>query len=820
MFSFTIGVLRRAARWSASPTTRPKAAHRPCNVRSRRTEQKSAVSTNNDIPVLSADTTPRPAGTYTLAEESLPSVRVPTEIPEDVHVSSVVETNATQIAERDTDLAPEKQKVLQLAMDGASLFISGDAGTGKSYLLKCIIEALELNGLRVAVTASTGLAALRIGGNTFHATFGIPVNSVEERKKAGLNPVSHLWINTKILAELDVIIIDEVSLLHAGFIEALDCAARRTRGKVSYLPFGGIQLILSGDFMQLTHDGVGKKDRQKSITCMAVDGKYTNLPGVCFGQLGSSVHPTPAEDEGHAAVLTGTICDNKHSSDYSCPPIFECPQFLHCLVHIRLTVKMRHLTDPEFVKDLKQLRQGVLTSRLARCAAINPEDPNALRLFPTKRAVAAYNDAKILALSGKEHCFRTVLRARSSTRSKGEGMKGQHEKISTDVLVIHFRSKLQHSSTWRTRAELLVQQLCEERKLAERLHIIMSPSLLLSSRHLVVYVRFTERTKGDGLRCILALRAAISEKMSGRAADTLALRRQWGNVFTEIRHGDQIVRNLWSAFERQYFRCIGNETVLQHKRLKVDCRVMLLRNLSVTYVNGSLGTVVRFEALDNVCHLVPADIKLKLSPEVYACLGKHHAVTNKTSTPPQNAPPTGEVSDRGKHDSDDESVSNDKLIVPVVRMDADGKEIAVPWVSQLLPAECMNGFGQVCAITMPLTPAYAFTVHKVQGLTFDSPILLDCEKFFPCDHLIYVAASRVRRFSQLRMINISCRMVSVDSNALQFSSAIPVVEDAVQNWVKWKKSKTKIEQRKASPGSSPTPELLTLYRATWRSRSP
>ena len=81
---------------------------------------------------------------------------------------------------------------------------------------------------------------------------------------------------------------------------------------------------------------------------------------------------------------------------------------------------------------------------------------------------------------------------------------------------------------------------------------------------------------------------------------------------------------------------------------------------------------------------------------------------------------------------------------------------------------------------MPLVPAYAFTVHKVQGLTIDGPMVVDCRRMWQCDHLVYVAASRVKKREHLRVIGLQEHMISVDSAALKFASErCKPVEEAI-----------------------------------------
>ena len=131
-----------------------------------------------------------------------------------------------------------------------SVFFTGSAGTGKSVLLREIIASLRKKHFkepdRVAITASTGLAACNIGGVTLHSFAGIGIgnNSIPELvKKIKRNPkAKHRWMRTKVL------IIDEVSMVDGDLFDKLEAVARELRKNGR--PFGGIQLVITGDFFQ------------------------------------------------------------------------------------------------------------------------------------------------------------------------------------------------------------------------------------------------------------------------------------------------------------------------------------------------------------------------------------------------------------------------------------------------------------------------------------------------------------------------------------------------------------------------------------------
>lgn len=149
-------------------------------------------------------------------------------------------------------LSEEQRHVRSLVVDGSkSVFFTGSAGTGKSVLLREIISGLrekyKRESDRVAVTASTGLAACNIGGVTLHSFAGIglgkePVEELVKKIKRN-QKAKHRWMRTKVL------VIDEISMVDGELFDKLERIARLIKNNGR--PFGGIQLVITGDFFQL-----------------------------------------------------------------------------------------------------------------------------------------------------------------------------------------------------------------------------------------------------------------------------------------------------------------------------------------------------------------------------------------------------------------------------------------------------------------------------------------------------------------------------------------------------------------------------------------
>ena len=136
------------------------------------------------------------------------------------------------------------KKVITLLQNGENIFLTGYAGTGKSYILTKLKEKFKKN---LTITSTTGIAAVNVRGQTLHSWAGVglcknPVYKTIEKIKTRTSTLKQI-LNCKVLA------IDEISMLNMETFEYIDEVLKAIRG--SREPFGGIQLLLIGDFFQL-----------------------------------------------------------------------------------------------------------------------------------------------------------------------------------------------------------------------------------------------------------------------------------------------------------------------------------------------------------------------------------------------------------------------------------------------------------------------------------------------------------------------------------------------------------------------------------------
>ncbi|XP_024540382.1 ATP-dependent DNA helicase pfh1-like [Selaginella moellendorffii] len=143
----------------------------------------------------------------------------------------------------------EQLRVLEAVAAKKSVFVTGSAGTGKSFILEYAIKVLrELHGeFAVFVTASTGIAACSIGGTTLHSFAGVGLGQLDERRLAAAVMASKesrsRWTTAKAL------VIDEISMIDAELWDKVDYVGRAVRNRPER--FGGLQLLVTGDFFQL-----------------------------------------------------------------------------------------------------------------------------------------------------------------------------------------------------------------------------------------------------------------------------------------------------------------------------------------------------------------------------------------------------------------------------------------------------------------------------------------------------------------------------------------------------------------------------------------
>jgi hypothetical protein len=170
-----------------------------------------------------------------------------------------------------------QEKALAILKSGKNVFLTGSAGAGKTYVLNQYIQYLKARKVPVAITASTGIAATHMNGQTIHSWAGIGVK--DTLMSSDLKRLKEKQYLVNKLTNVEVLIIDEVSMLHRRQIEMVNRVLQHFKG--NFEPFGGIQIVLSGDFFQLPPVSKNEETNSQKFAFMSnawVDAKLN----VCY----------------------------------------------------------------------------------------------------------------------------------------------------------------------------------------------------------------------------------------------------------------------------------------------------------------------------------------------------------------------------------------------------------------------------------------------------------------------------------------------------------------------------------------------------------
>jgi ATP-dependent exoDNAse (exonuclease V) alpha subunit len=186
-----------------------------------------------------------------------------------------------------------QNQALAILEKGNSVLLTGAAGTGKTYLLNKFIKRAKKSGKNVAVTATTGLAATHLNGTTIHAWAGIGIH--DEFPKKFFEKISKQ--RRDIINNADVLIIDEISMLHDFRLDMIDTVLQWVRN--SSQPFGGLQVVLCGDFFQLPP--INRKGSKNGGFIHGSEAWQNNAFTVCY----LAQQYRQADDAAYSSILNG-----------------------------------------------------------------------------------------------------------------------------------------------------------------------------------------------------------------------------------------------------------------------------------------------------------------------------------------------------------------------------------------------------------------------------------------------------------------------------------------------------------------------------------
>jgi ATP-dependent DNA helicase PIF1 len=251
-----------------------------------------------------------------------------------------------------TELDEDQQLVVESVISGKNVLMHGPAGTGKSVTLKKIIYLLRQRQRTCALTAFTGGASINIGGSTIHSLFQ-GLGLMKEDIPRLIKKLKRLPVVLARLRSIDVLVIDEISMISMVFFDKIDALLRFVLGRKD-IPFGGIQLFLAGDFFQLP--------------------------------------PMEKSDDGEIFAFESKVWEELK------------------LTQIELTIVHRQ-TDPEFVRILHEMRRGKLglDGMCALCERVNKEIGDGIivptSLFATNKEADTENNKELLKLNGEQMVY-------------------------------------------------------------------------------------------------------------------------------------------------------------------------------------------------------------------------------------------------------------------------------------------------------------------------------------------------------------------------------------------------------------------------------
>lgn len=243
----------------------------------------------------------------------------------------------------------EQRLALEVMLQGHSVLLTGAAGSGKTYALNEFITHAKKQGKHVSVTATTGLAATHLNGTTIHAWSGMGIH--DELPNSFFEHLSKARRET--IEKTDVLIIDEISMLHDYRLDMVDHIAKKVRG--SDAPFGGIQVVLCGDFFQLPP--INRADGKQGGFVVASRAWQELDPSICY-------------------------LSEQHRQD-----------------------------DDAFLEILNALRAGDIRRRhaealLDRIGAELPSNNAVTELYVTNLNVDTINESRLAGIDGETHTYR------------------------------------------------------------------------------------------------------------------------------------------------------------------------------------------------------------------------------------------------------------------------------------------------------------------------------------------------------------------------------------------------------------------------------
>lgn len=246
-------------------------------------------------------------------------------------------------------LSPEQQTALELCQSGENIFLTGGAGSGKSFVIREFMK--DQDEKQMPILASTGAAAVLLGGRTFHSFFGLGI--MEGGPDATFQRLLNDGPTLKRIKKVEGVIIDEISMIPGDAFKVAEMISQVARD--SSLPWGGLRVIAVGDFGQLPPV---TKTGQKRDWCFLTEA-------------------------------------------------WKKTDFQVCRLHIN-----QRIQDNQFLHVLDDVRHGRMTEQvkefLQEHTKAHDEDHPGTRLFPRRDQSEQYNQKKLAEINEDEHVIDSI----------------------------------------------------------------------------------------------------------------------------------------------------------------------------------------------------------------------------------------------------------------------------------------------------------------------------------------------------------------------------------------------------------------------------
>ncbi|MFJ6549631.1 ATP-dependent RecD-like DNA helicase [Microbacterium sp. NPDC091676] len=282
-------------------------------------------------------------------------------------------------------LSEEQQELFRLIEDTREhVFITGRAGTGKSTLLQHFAWNTKK---QIAICAPTGVAALNVEGQTIHSLFRLPIGLI------GDGDIDQNDATRRILNAIETLVIDEISMVNADLMDAIDRSLRQARGRRGE-PFGGVQIVMFGDPYQLA-----------PVPPRGDEARYVKDHYRSFWFFDAKVWAGPS-----TAPSTGSGTQGTQGA------LFEVDT--RAELHVRELVQIHRQSDDGFKSMLNAVRYGRVTAEIAGIlnaqGARTPPEPEPgevpmITLATRNDIVNSINSRHLAALPGKEQTARAEV---------------------------------------------------------------------------------------------------------------------------------------------------------------------------------------------------------------------------------------------------------------------------------------------------------------------------------------------------------------------------------------------------------------------------